>query len=193
MCVVLGFGHTVWEDRSKHPVCWLTVLSCVTHAMMCQIGILQTHLVGLDLKDFFLELHSSTWDSEGININTHSCILSARIPICPVSDHSCILSARIPICPVSDHFLPPLSEHSLPPLSEHFLSPFSKHFLPPLSEVPCLLSTPLILRQASSENTQSLTIGYQEFRWKLLQHLLCIRNTNVVEISVCVVNMRQMM
>ena len=102
--------------------------------MMCQIGIPQSHLIGLDLKDFFLELHLSTWDSEGININTHSCILSARIPVCPVSDHSCILSARIPICPVSDHFLPPLSEHSLPPLSKHFLSPFSKHFLPPLSE-----------------------------------------------------------
>ena len=129
MCVVLGFGHTVWEDRAKHPVCWLTVLSCVTSAMMCQIGIPQTHLIGLDLKDLFLELHSSTWDSEGININTHSCILSARLPICPVSDHSCILSARIPICPVSNHSescilspripICPVSDHSLPPLSEH--------------------------------------------------------------------------
>jgi hypothetical protein len=89
---------------------------------MCQIGIPQPHLVGLDLNDFSLEL-PSTITCESASINIHS--------------------ARI-------------------------------------------------LRLASSENTQSLTIGYQEFLWKHFLHFPCIRITSVAAISLCAVKNRQM-
>jgi hypothetical protein len=94
----------------------------VAKAVMCQIGIPQPHLVGLDLNDFSLEL-PSTITCESASINIHS--------------------ARI-------------------------------------------------LRLASSENTQSLTIVYAQFLWKHFQHLLCIRITSAAAISLCGVKNRQM-
>ena len=142
MCVVLGFGHTVWEDRSKHPVCWLTVLSCVNHAMMCQIGIPQTHLVGLDLLSCTLapgiQRASTLILIPASSQREFPSVLSAIIPVSSQREFpsvlsaiiSCLLSASIP-CLLSANISCLLSASISCLLS---------------ARIPCLLSTPLILR-----------------------------------------------